>query len=470
MRLNIILREIAELKKLKVFGEMKKKDIRPLIDANKLANVRRDILKNKRLSENQLNVIEQEIQLSSEMINAQALEPTSRNTDIVEIHDIEETDEYSANVHLEENTEGTANDQPKTNQELTPEDIEVVTEIAEKVISKLEVVKFKLEERQQLVKIKSDKKNLQILHKVNDAVRTILQRYPESLNLTQVNEILYSAASVAQNMAGIKIKNTKESRKKHNKLIWKEKIQSVNNQKRKGLPVLTEIRSGKNVNIMKKKKLWRIYSIKGNDGIDNVKERLKQEIQAKAQRIKRCEKRSKFFHQNLIFRENRKTFYRELGKKEIQIADHAEKCEIENVWKNIMEKDKKHNENGPWIKEIEDANKIIKVQEWNEITPEEVQQAITKTNRWKSPGMDKVPNFWIKMIDCLHLDLTDSLNKLIWSPENSPEWIAQGTTYLLPKSENTKEPRNYRPITCLATMYKLLTSIISERTYNILED
>ena len=74
------------------------------------------------------------------------------------------------------------------------------------------------------------------------------------------------------------------------------------------------------------------------------------------------------------------------------------------------------------------------------------------------------------MIGCLHLDRTDSLNKLIRSPENSPEWIAQGTTYLLPKSENTKEPRNYRPITCLATMYKLLTSIISERTYNFRED
>ena len=70
----------------------------------------------------------------------QGLEPTSRNTDIFEINDTEETNEYSATVHLEENTEGTTNDQPKTNQELTPEDIEVVTEIAEKVISKLEEV------------------------------------------------------------------------------------------------------------------------------------------------------------------------------------------------------------------------------------------------------------------------------------------------------------------------------------------
>ena len=81
---------------------------------------------------------------------------------------------------------------------------------------------------------------------------------------------------------------------------------------------------------------------------------------------------------NLIFRENKKKFYRGLGKKEIQIADHPEKCEIKNFWKDVMEKDKKHNENAPWIKEIEDANKNIKVQEWNEITPEEVLQAIKK--------------------------------------------------------------------------------------------
>ena len=75
---------------------------RPSIDANKLANVRGDILKNKRLSENQLNVIEQEILLSSEKIIAQSLESTNRNADIVEINDIEETNEYSAKVHLGE--------------------------------------------------------------------------------------------------------------------------------------------------------------------------------------------------------------------------------------------------------------------------------------------------------------------------------------------------------------------------------
>ena len=50
-----------------------------------------------------------------------------------------------------------------------------------------------------------------------------------------------------------------------------------------------------------KKKLRGKYSIKDSDDIDNIKERLKQEIQAKGQRIKRCEERSKFYLQNLIF-------------------------------------------------------------------------------------------------------------------------------------------------------------------------
>ena len=40
--------------------------------------------------------------------------------------------------------------------------------------------------------------------------------------------------------------------------------------------------------------------------------------------------------------------------------------------------------------------------------------------------------------------------------------------YLLPKTEETQNPKNYRPITCLSTMYKIVTSIITKRTYSLL--
>ena len=56
------------------------------------------------------------------------------------------------------------------------------------------------------------------------------------------------------------------------------------------------------------------------------------------------------------------------------------------------------------------------------------------------------------------------------NPELNPKCFTQGATYLLPKSNETNIPKNYRPITCLPTMYKILTSVITERTYNFLDD
>ena len=56
------------------------------------------------------------------------------------------------------------------------------------------------------------------------------------------------------------------------------------------------------------------------------------------------------------------------------------------------------------------------------------------------------------------------------NPELTPKWFTQGVTYLLPKSNETSVPKNYQPITCLPTMYKILTSIITERTYNFLDN
>ncbi|KAL9965991.1 hypothetical protein ACROYT_G023995 [Oculina patagonica] len=48
--------------------------------------------------------------------------------------------------------------------------------------------------------------------------------------------------------------------------------------------------------------------------------------------------------------------------------------------------------------------------------------------------------------------------------------MAYCITHLQLKTEETKNPKNYRPITCLPTMYKILTSIIAERTYTFLNE
>jgi len=52
---------------------------------------------------------------------------------------------------------------------------------------------------------------------------------------------------------------------------------------------------------------------------------------------------------------------------------------------------------------------------------------------------------------------------------NFPDFLVQGITYLLPKSQDCQDPSKYRPITCLCTIYKIYTACISEQIYKHLD-
>ena len=118
---------------------------------------------------------------------------------------------------------------------------------------------------------------------------------------------------------------------------------------------------------------------------------------------------------------------------------------------------------------MEKGNEKVKKQGWENITVLELKAAMAKSQKWKSPGIDKVPNFWLNAISWSHVTFTSLLNEIIHNPEKIPEWMCEGTTYFLAKSNGTKDPKNYRPITCLSTIYKLLTSVLTDRTHSHLE-
>ena len=63
------------------------------------------------------------------------------------------------------------------------------------------------------------------------------------------------------------------------------------------------------------------------------------------------------------------------------------------------------------------------------------------------------------------MKILQGYNEVMQNPHSCPAWLTEGVTYLLPKSEDNKHPQNYRPTTCLPTMYKILTSIIADTTY-----
>jgi len=54
--------------------------------------------------------------------------------------------------------------------------------------------------------------------------------------------------------------------------------------------------------------------------------------------------------------------------------------------------------------------------------------------------------------------------------EKVPDWLTTGITYLVPKSGDSNEVSNYRPITRLTTMYKTLTGMTAKRISTHLEE
>jgi hypothetical protein len=84
---------------------------------------------------------------------------------------------------------------------------------------------------------------------------------------------------------------------------------------------------------------------------------------------------------------------------------------------------------------------------------------------------NKIPNYWLKAFPATHSYITKFINTIIEEPVQMPDWLTTGITYLLRKSEGTKEPKSYQPINHLvSTMYKTLTGIISRRILVHLEE
>jgi len=95
---------------------------------------------------------------------------------------------------------------------------------------------------------------------------------------------------------------------------------------------------------------------------------------------------------------------------------------------------------------------------------------LSNVHNWKSPGSDQIHNNWLKAFSAAHRHITKNINAVIQEPQKVCDWLTTGITYWLLKSGHGREVRNYRPITCLTTMYKTLTGIRARRISRYLEE
>ena len=69
----------------------------------------------------------------------------------------------------------------------------------------------------------------------------------------------------------------------------------------------------------------------------------------------------------------------------------------------------------------------------------------------------------------MHKLLAKHMSEIISEPAKTPKWFTEGITYLLAKTPETTNTKNYKPITCLSTTYRILTSVLTDRMYTFME-
>ena len=106
---------------------------------------------------------------------------------------------------------------------------------------------------------------------------------------------------------------------------------------------------------------------------------------------------------------------------------------------------------------------------WERFTEEEFEEVLRCTAPWKACGVDSVYSFPIKKCLSIRKAVYELVKKMVewkvtdrWAEENN--WLLEGRTVLIFKGGVRKNPANYRPITCLPAITKMVALAIHKWT------
>lgn len=303
------------------------------------------------------------------------------------------------------------------------------------------------------------------LGRVNQALEDVTL-LTEISDVNQLNNMVYAAAITAIKDSATE-KNCiyrKIDKKKKKGDEWEFGIKRRIDHLRADISRISQMRDPnpstkmkKNNNAMKQK-----YNITNEENREVRLETLKQRLLALNNRLSRYRKRQKQFRQNNDFIEKPSKLFDELRGNRTEINDPPSKENVEEFWKPIYETRKNYNRDAVWLQQYKDSINVVQT-EYNTVTSDEVATATSKFANWKSPGIDKIQNFWWNSLPSLYLKSAEIFDQLVTDPNLCPEWLTIGRTTLVSKKQPTKNPSNYRPITCLPIIYKILSSIITCR-------
>ena len=282
-------------------------------------------------------------------------------------------------------------------------------------------------------------------------------------SIMETNTVLKAAGNVVSELVDYKDIQKKEDKTPY----WRRRILEKQKLTRKDLGQLNRLKRNELRNESTITKLKRKYYI-DEKGISTVQEEVQQRLVAIGAKLERYDNRTSQYRQNRLFESNQKKLFDELDGmgREIIVPDAEESTQF---WSNIWDNPVKHKENPEWLKIVEEELVGLGVQEDIHIEIEKLKKQIRKIPKWKSPGPDGVQGYWIKNLTNLHGRIALQLDTCL-QDKNVPLWMVTGKTVLCVKDvAKGNAVDNFRPITCLPLLWKLLTGIIADDLYSYLE-
>ena len=118
-----------------------------------------------------------------------------------------------------------------------------------------------------------------------------------------------------------------------------------------------------------------------------------------------------------------------------------------------------------WLQDLR-SEVNVKKQKKIDITTGILKKILGKMPNWKSPGPDLFQGIWLKNFSSLGERVRLQLKECLDSWFASYSWLTRGRTSVLQKDKSKGNvASNYKPITFLPLMWKLLTSVIADQIY-----
>ena len=194
----------------------------------------------------------------------------------------------------------------------------------------------------------------------------------------------------------------------------------------------------------------------------NAREQWLDTLRYKNIKLAKCEEKRRRKQDNVMFQRDQRGFFRTLEGNVVHEGEMPEMEKFVEFWGGISEREEV-TPNMPWMEVVRRQlrEKVNQVNEFN-ITLEKVKKEIGKRKGWTAPGIDGIQNYWWKTLEPAQEALTRAFIKIKEDNKNIPVWWPTGRTVLIPKTKSPEDEKNYRPITCLNTSYKIMTGVVAK--------